>query len=492
MASREPTSPNIVFILTDDQGYWALGCAGNPEIHTPNLDRLAEQGVRFENFFCTSPVCSPARASLLTGRIPSQHGVMDWIRGGNDPASGGEEIEYLAGQLTYTEILAQHGYDCGISGKWHLGASTQPQKGFSYWCVTPRGGGPYYDGELISDGKITVAPGYLTDAITDAGLDFLKQEAHNDKPFYLSVHYTAPHSPWVDQHPEAIVAIYQDCAFESCPQEPLHPGMGFYELQFTRHLSQRGDQPIHLREHLKGYFAAVTAMDANVGRILDWVEENGLRESTLVVFLSDNGFNCGHHGIWGKGNATFPLNLYDTSVKVPAIISQPGRIPKGIVNDALLSGYDFMPTLLEYLEIKIPDTIELPGRSFAGYLRGEPVALQEFVVVYDEYGPARMIRTKEWKYIHHYPYGPHELYDLVNDPGERVNLLLDERQFTLSQADRDRLAESLRYQLERWFDRYVIPELDGARQPIAGRGQIERVGERGKGKIAFHLREKSR
>ena len=222
---------------------------------------------------------------------------------------------------------------------------------------------------------------------------------------------------------------------------------------------------------------------------MDWLDENQLRESTLVVFLSDNGFNCGHHGIWGKGNSTLPLNLYDTSVKVPAIISQPGRIPQETVIDDLLSGYDFMPTLLEYLDIDNPTAADLPGRSFAACLRGQSLDTQDFVVVYDEYGPARMIRTKEWKYIHHYPYGPHELYDLINDPDERVNLLLDERQFTLSNEQRDLLVESLRYQLERWFDQYVFSEMDGTRQPVTGRGQIERVGPAGKGRIAFHHRE---
>ncbi len=489
MASFDPERPNIVFILTDDQGYWAMGCAGNPEIRTPNLDKIASEGIRFTNFFCTSPVCSPARASLLTGRIPSQHGVMDWIRGGNDPKSGGAEIEYLAGQLAYTEILAKQGYVCGIAGKWHLGASTRPQKGFSFWNVTPRGGGAYYHSEMVINGEIVEVPEYLSDAITDAGIEFLQQESANNKPFYLGVHYTAPHSPWVDQHPQDIVDSYDDCLFESCPQEPMHPGMGFYELQFTRHMSRRGDEPIPIREHLKGYFAAVTAMDANVGRILDWLEQNELRESTLIVFLSDNGFNCGHHGIWGKGNATLPLNLYDTSVKVPAIISQPGQIPAGLESDALLSGYDFMPTLLEYLAINAPETDDLPGRSFAGILRGTEIEDHDFVVVYDEYGPARMIRTKEWKYIHHYPYGPHELYDLINDPGECVNLLRDEREFSLTQEQKVVLVQSLRFRLEQWFDQYVYPEMDGTRQPMTGRGQIGKVGPEGRGKVAFHHRE---
>ena len=135
-------SPNILFILSDDQGAWALGCAGNDEIRTPNLDRLARTGMRFSNFFCASPVCSPARASILTGRIPSQHGVHDWLRGGNaltagELEAGGGLIEYLKDQPGYTDVLAQAGWICGLSGKWHLGDSHHPQKGFTYWRRTP-------------------------------------------------------------------------------------------------------------------------------------------------------------------------------------------------------------------------------------------------------------------------------------------------------------------------------------------------------------------
>ena len=138
MANHDKKHPNIVFILTDDQGYWALGCNGNDEIITPNIDKLAEEGARFENFYCASPVCSPARASLLTGRIPSQHGVHDWIREGN---TGPNSIEYLKGMRGYTDDLADAGYQCALSGKWHLGNSIVPQKGFQLWYVHQRGGG---------------------------------------------------------------------------------------------------------------------------------------------------------------------------------------------------------------------------------------------------------------------------------------------------------------------------------------------------------------
>ena len=133
--------PNIVFILSDDQGEWAMGCSGNNEIITPHLDRLTREGMRFQNFFCASPVCSPARASLFTGCIPSQHGVHDWLRDDNKKQ---EEIEYLNGQQTYMQALADHGYTCALSGKWHLGNSAQPQQGFSHWFCHKSGGGPYY------------------------------------------------------------------------------------------------------------------------------------------------------------------------------------------------------------------------------------------------------------------------------------------------------------------------------------------------------------
>ena len=140
--------PNIIVVLTDDQGYWSLGCTGNKEIRTPNIDALAETGVRFDNFFCTSPVCSPARASLLTGRIPSQHGVHDWLRNGLGERSGDRPVEYLEGVLGYTDLLAANGYTCGLSGKWHLGATGFPQKSFSHWFATLGGSGTYHDAEV--------------------------------------------------------------------------------------------------------------------------------------------------------------------------------------------------------------------------------------------------------------------------------------------------------------------------------------------------------
>jgi choline-sulfatase len=443
--------PNIVFILTDDQGPWAAGCYGNEEIRTPHLDRLASEGVLFSNFFCASPVCSPARASLMTGRIPSQHGVHDWIRGGNMPPGA---AGYLDGQACYTDALEAAGYVCGLSGKWHLGDSLRPQHGFSHWFALPEGSSQYNNADMIREGRVVPCEGYLTDVITDDAIEFIR--AQSARPFYLSVSYNAPHSPWVGHKPE-IVDSYDACPFRSCPQEPAHP---WIRPGMQRFLSDR--------EALKGYFAAVTGLDIGVGRILDVLSELGLRERTLVVFMSDNGFSCGHHGFWGKGNGTIPLNMYENSVKVPCIFSQPTRLPAGRVSDALVSQYDFVHTLLEYLHLPPLAEANLPGRSFVPALLGVSDQHQDQVVICDEYGPVRMYRTAEWKYVHRYPDGPHELYDMKKDPDERRNLVADK--------SRRALVRSLRQGLTSWFERYVRPEMDGSLLPVDGSGQQTPIG----------------
>ena len=448
----ESRKPNVIFILTDDQGPWALGCTGNSDIRTPNLDALAENGMRFENFFCASPVCSPSRASFLTGRIPSQHGVHDWLAGGN---LAPDATQFLEGSTCYTDILAQNGYLCGFSGKWHLGDSVRPQASFRHWFVHQKGGGPYYNAPMVRDGNLVNEPGYVTDVITDEALKFI--DAHAKETFYLSVHYTAPHSPWgPEHHPKDLLDSYDDCPFESCPQEERHP----WATALT-------DRALGNREMLKGYFTAVTAMDANVGRIVKRIEELGLRENTLIVFTSDNGFSCGHHGFWGKGNGTFPMNMYENSVKVPLIFSHPGRVAEGAVTSAMASAYDFMPTLLEYLGLPAVDDDTLPGRSFLPVLEGRSNECRDEVVIYDEYGPVRMIRTREWKYVYRHPDGPNELYDLVNDPGEREN--------RVEEAGRQQRVKEMRSRLEEWFDRYADPVRDGKAQPVEGYGQIKIV-----------------
>lgn len=465
--------PNILFILTDDQGAWAMRCAGNTDIHTPNLDRIASQGYRFENFFCASPVCSPARASLLTGRIPSAHGVQDWIRSGNldrdglkkeireDPYYLCEEkpIQYLEGMLTYTDVLKENGYTCALSGKWHLGDSMTPQHGFDKWFTIGRGGCYYNKADIVENGEISFENRYITNVITDKALSYLEEFRTQDNPFYLSVHYTAPHSPWEeDQHPGEYIEMYRDCGFTATPDLPVHPN------QIPSAPSGMGEVRKSL---LRGYYAAITAMDADVGRLLDKLEALGIAEDTIVMFMADNGMNMGHHGIWGKGNGTFPFNMYDTAVKVPFLVSWPGHYPSGVVCRRMCSQYDFFQTLLDMVGIRrqLPDG--LPGRSFADVFDGNTEKAGA-VVVYDEYGPTRMIRTEEWKYICRSPYGPDELYHLSEDPEENNNLSAD--------PEYAALINRMYIQLTRWFYTYADPAMDASREGVTGYGQLCRPG----------------
>ena len=476
--------PNVLIVMSDDQGPWAMGCAGTPELSTPALDRLAAEGTRFDRFFCASPVCSPARASFLTGRIPSQHGVHDWIKSGNIDVEEGvtwcgadRPIEYLEGLTAFTDVLAANGYLCGLSGKWHLGDSGTPQKSHEYWCAHSLGGDSYTDYHIFDNSpELAHQSRYVTDLFTDRALTFLDEHGTGERPFCLSVHYTAPHAPWRQhEQPAHIWDSYADTQF-SLPVLPPHPWGGWDPSPEQRH------------ETIQGYFTTITAMDAGIGRILERLDQLGVAENTLVIFTSDNGYNMGHHGVHGKGNGTSPVNMFEESVRVPFIARCPGRAPAGVVNDDLLSHYDFVPTILDYLGLdRLPDATlpdeRLPGRSFAGVLRGEPGAGgsggggHEAVVICEEYGPARMIREREWKYVHRYPYGPHELYHLTEDPTEATNLV-DDPGCSSTVAD-------LRGRLSEWFLEYADPAFDGAREAVTGRGQIDRVGPAGGGRTAF-------
>lgn len=489
---KKTDKPNIIVILTDDQGYWSLGCTGNKEIRTPNIDSLAESGVRFDNFFCASPVCSPARASLLTGRIPSQHGVHDWLRNGSGETSGDRPIEYLEGITGYTDLLAANGYTCGISGKWHLGATGFPQKSYSHWFVTLGGSGTYHDAEVYRGTERIKTEGYLTDVITDDALAFIDECCDSDdgKPFYLNLSYTAPHSPHVDQHKEEYVKYYyENCTFDDVEQDPrdMRCIKMPHDIAYSLTFSSPDREYLTMRDLLSGYYAAVQGVDDGVGRVLAKLEERGIRDNTMIVYVSDNGFNCGQHGIWGKGNCTMPLNLYDTSVKVPCIFNFPGKFRSGAVSDSLLSAYDFMPTLLDVVGIENPEADSLPGRSFLPVLTEEgQKEYHESITVFDEYGPNRMVRTKEWKYIHRYPYGPDELYDLVHDPRERFNLLNENRYFYYGPKFIEEKVVEMRGMMEEWFRTYVNPEIDGKAEPVCGRGQICKVGPEAGGKLTFH------
>ncbi len=437
--------PNVVLIMTDDQGQWALGCYGNREIVTPNLDQMARQGVKFLNSYAACPVCSPSRASFMSGLMPSQHGIHDWVRYENE---GERARDLIAGFPIFPEVLADHGYVCGQSGKWHLGDNCNPHKGFCYWFSIPTGGSQYNNARVSLNGRVHESEGYLTDLITENALTFIRRNA--DRPFFANIQYTAPHSPWKG-HPQRLLDLYRDCPFDSIPKEPRHPWAATYFDQFGN------------RETLSQYYASITAVDEGVGRILDELDNLGIRDNTIVFFMSDQGFQCGHNGLFGKGNASNPRNMYEESMKIPTIVQCPSLIPAGSafgsdgrVLTQCVSAYDFMPTVLHLTGCAMPDQPyrggRYPGRSYVPLLLNQKLEEPWADAVYGEYGRARMVRTADWKLIHRADGGPDELYCLARDPGEDNNLASDP-------LYRDEMVQ-MRKQLFNWFGRYVAGNAD--------------------------------
>lgn len=453
-------APNFVVIVTDDQGAWALGRL-MPELVSPVLDELGATGLELENFFCASPVCSPARASLLTGRMPSAHGVHDWLRSENSGVSSVGK-HYLEGLTTTPQVLADHGYTCAHSGKWHLGDARVPAPGFTHWYAHRDGGGPYFNAPMVEDGRERTEPAYVTDAITDHAVAMVEELAHGGAPFYLQVHYTAPHTPWAEEeHPDELLDLYRTTDFPSVPREPVHPW--FREDDGELRAAQEDDPARALR----GYCAAITGVDRGIGELVATLDRLGLREDTYVIFLSDNGFSCGQHGYWGKGNGTWPTNLWDPSIRVPFIINRPGVV-RPRLDAALTSATALHPTILELAGVPLPHDCLAAGESFAARVTGgsADAGSVEGLVVYDEYGGTRMIRTRTHKLVVRHA-GPDELYDLVLDPGERDNLVGNE-----SSAD---VESGLRARLQAWFVAHSTPERDAFLTSVEGFGQDQPV-----------------
>lgn len=488
--------PNIVFILSDDQGYYSLGALHNSELKTPNLDMLAQEGIHFSQFFCASPVCSPARASILTGCCPSAHGIHDWIRAGNltpdeydfdhvtkeqyDYLVEHKAIPYLQHMQTYTDRLQENGYTCALIGKWHLGDSACPQHGFRYWYTIGKGGCNYMDPDMVEDGAITFPKEYVTELITKKAVEFVDILSQKEEPFYLSVHYTAPHAPWsAKNHPQRYLDLYRDCDYQKYyPLKEEHPNAIPWSSTLFR------DE--NTAEHFRGYEASITAMDEGIGEIINALKKNKVYEDTIIIFTSDNGFNMGHHGFFGKGNGTYPLNMYEESIRVPFILSAPRLRDKNIVFHNIYSHYDIFPSILEMAQC--PENGEgnqkRPGKSFwKEALEGRELGERD-TVVYDEYGAVRMIRKEQYKYVHRYSSGPHELYDLEKDPGEEHNLY--------GLKEYDDVVCRLRKDLSEWFLRYADPRYDGSKEDVTGQGQLCKCGAQAVFKDIYYPREEQK
>ncbi len=401
---------NVVMFMTDDHGAWATGTYGCGEMHTPNIDGLAAGGVKFSRAFACTPVCSPSRVTYLTGAIPSRHGVQDWLI--PEDSFGPTTRNWYAGLTPYSEILARNGYNLGMCGKWHMGRDDKAQAGFSYWASVPGGGGTYRDPSFVVNGEARAMRGFKTDLVTDFALDFLSR-LKRDEPFYLLVPFYAPHTPY-DYQPEEYRKWYEGSRFSCFPRTPMNP---WQNRDLANH--HNNVQSMH------AYSALVAGVDYNVGRVLKRLEEMGVRENTLVVFTADQGWNAGHHGVWGKGNGTVPFNMYEESLRVPMIWNHPGGIKAGQTLNPIVSSYDYFPTILDYLGINEPRDRRLPGRSYAGFLRGGRPQWRNRL--YFEYEYVRGIRTENLKYIERTKEWPSELFDLEADPGETRNLIDDAR-----------------------------------------------------------------
>lgn len=441
--------PSILFIYTDDQAPWALGVAVKmglfdevPQAHTPHLDRLASEGALLVNHFCATPVCSPARAAIMTGRYASEFGIFDFIPSPGHKLYNPDDRPGLDTfkSVTFAEVLQENGYVTGLVGKWHLGdweASGEMQyhptrHGFDYFMGLTSGGTTPNDPELEEGGIVKQFTGLTTDILTGRALGFI--EKHQDEPFLLCFNTRAPHGAWLPVAPEDWEP-YADMD----PVVPEYPDLNIAKT----------------KNDMREYLASTSGVDRNVGRLLKLLDHFGLSEDTIVIFSSDHGYNLGHNGIRHKGNGIWATNkmppgkthqgtkvisdkyrpnMYDLSLKVPAIIRWPGVTKAGSVIEDTTRSLDIFPTILEMAGIDIPPDIPLRGRSIVPLLKGETPSdwPQDY---YGEYhminyveADMRCYRTPNWKLIRDFKNkGRDELYDLKNDPKESNNLIADDR-----------------------------------------------------------------
>ena len=438
----ESVRPNVVLIMTDNHGAWTLGCYGNEGVKTPHVDKLAAEGVLFTRCYSNNAVCSPTRASFLTGLMPCQHGVHRYL-GAREAQIGPDAYDTLEEFDTLPSLLADAGYVCGLSGKWHLGGNLHPQEGFTFWTTKPHGHSRgFYDQEVIEEGEIRVEPTYLTDYWTDRGIEFI--EANQDRPFFLFLAYNGPYGlggamrePIRNRHKET----YAEATLPSFPRMPAHPWNHNYGAWV-------GDLVV-----IRKYAAEVSGIDDGVGRVMDTLKRLDLDDNTLVVFTADQGLAGGHSGFWGMGDHTRPLTGFDWTTHVPLVFRQPGRIPPAKRVDLLVSNVDFMPTMLEHLRLswQNPNQPTSPGRSFAAALEGHPIENWDNTVFY-EFENVRAIRTDRWKYIERFRQPPNELYDLGADPGE-LNNLVDKPEYAQTRR-------GLARRMHAYFDRVADPQWD--------------------------------
>jgi arylsulfatase A-like enzyme len=429
--------PNILFIMADDHASHAISAYGSRINETPQIDRIARNGLRFDNCFCTNSICTPSRAAILTGQYSHVNGVKTL----NDPLD--------PARPNVAKHLRESGYSTAIVGKWHL---HKDPAGFDHWNILP-GQGAYYDPVFINNGEKKQHRGYCTDLITDFSLDWLKQRP-KDKPFFLMCHHKAPHRPWQPaikyeyhlrqetiEEPATLLDDYENRS-EAARRATMRVGehMTQTDLKVPLRSDLRGNE---LRKwayqyYIKDYLRCIQSVDDGVGKLLNYIQGEGLEDDTVVIYTSDQGFFLGDHGWYDK------RFMYEESLRMPFLLSYPRMIKSAGVNKDMVLNIDFAPTFLELAGAKAAS--EMQGRSFVGNLTGKTPKNWRHSMYYrywmhlaDHGVPAHYgVRTQRHKLIYYYGKAlgtagsinedrppEWEMFDLLRDPREMRNVYGD-------------------------------------------------------------------
>ena len=433
---------SVVFILADDHRYDALGFMGHPFLMTPRLDALAAGGIHLKNAFVTTSLCSPSRASILTGQYMHNHRVVD-----NNNAAP-------EGTVFFPQYLQAAGYQTAFIGKWHMGgASDEPRPGFDRW-VSFRGQGFYTapqnrNWSLNVDGRRVPQRGYITDELTDYAIDWL-DGLDRERPFMLYLSHKAVHAMFEtaerhkDQYTNAEIptpATQADTPgnYRGKPMWVKNQRNSWHGVDFPYH------SDLDVKEYYRDYCRTLSAVDDSVGRVMDWLKAEGLERDTLVIYMGDNGFLFGEHGLIDKRNA------YEESMRVPMIARCPSLFPEGSAVEGVVANIDVAPTILAAAGLKAPGHMD--GRSFLGVAAGA-VDLSDWrkYLLYEYYWEYNFphtptmfaLRGNQYKFIQYLGiWDTDELYDLQNDPHETNNLILDPKYSSVVQQMRKELYRQL-------------------------------------------------
>ncbi len=461
--------PNIVFIMTDDHAAHAISAYGSKVNQTPHLDRLAREGALFTNVFATNSICTPSRATILTGQYSHLNGVTMFNR-------------FDSARMTVARLLQQGGYYTGMVGKWHLGSDPQ---GFDRWEIFP-GQGAYVDPVLYTaTGEKTYAGGYATDVITDLALDFIANRP-KDKPFFLMLHHKAPHRPWTPNAGHG-AAFSTKTIPEPATMWDDYTGRtdalreNRQRLVDLNETDVKQDPPAGLtgdaltrwkyQRYMQDYLATVQSVDDSVGRVLDTLDKAGLARDTIVIYTSDQGFFLGDHGLFDK------RFMYEESIRMPFLVRWPAVIEAGSRVEAMGLNLDFAPTFLDAARLPVP--ADMQGRSLVPLLRGETPRDWRTSMYYRYYhDPGHHntrahygIRTKTHKLIYFWKKNQWELCDLVADPQEMRNVYGQPAQAALTARLKTELARLKREARDddQLADVQIPQGVDGTVQQLRGK-----------------------